>query len=350
MMTGIVICMAAGLLAMWLGALQQILGAPIIGLFLGIIISNAAPKPLISKMSGGCSFCAKYFLRIGIILVGGTLSFNAIIETGRSALPYILFSMSAAFIVAFFLSRRMKVSAKTGVLIGGGTAVCGGTAIAALSAIIKARKDETAYAITAIFLFDIIAALLWPYVAAALNFSPEQFGLLAGVAINNVASVSAAGETFNNLMGAARLSASGASGGDLATITKLTRVALLIFVAVIATIICQVQAKRSVGADHKPSPVIKNIACAFPYYVLGFLLLAICNTALGFSTIAVSGTNMSAALKAANTYFITAALIGIGCGVRLAEFFSKGVRPMLLGGITWAAISILALLYVSLQF
>ena len=49
--------------------------------------------------------------------------------------------------------------------MGGGTSICGGTAIATLSAVIDAKEDETAYAMTSIFLFDIIACLIWPYVA-----------------------------------------------------------------------------------------------------------------------------------------------------------------------------------------
>ena len=43
MVTGLIICLAAGLLATWLGGLQHFLGGPIIGLFLGILLSNLMP-------------------------------------------------------------------------------------------------------------------------------------------------------------------------------------------------------------------------------------------------------------------------------------------------------------------
>ena len=285
-------------------------------------------------------------LRVGIILAGGTLSFKTIIATGSTALLYILFSMTLTFIVAYFMGKMIKVSGKTSVLVGGGTAVCGATAIATLSAAIDAREDETAYAMTAIFLFDIIAALSWPYVAAALQYSPEQFGLLAGVAINDVASVTAAGETFDKLMGVAAANASGTSGGELSMIVKLTRVALLVVVAVIATVVHRGQAKRRGNEFEKQVfSLKKSIISAFPFYILGFLLLAVCNTVLDFSSVAIFGTTLSAVLRMTYRYFITVALVGVGCKIRLTELFTKGAKPVLLGGCTWAAVSICALVY-----
>jgi len=344
---GILLCAGVGLLATWIGGVQHIVGAPIIGLFLGIIIANTVPEAFLNVTKGGAAYSAKRVLRVGIILAGGTLSFKTILATGRTALPYIVFSMIVAFLVAYLIGKRMKVSGKTSVLVGGGTAICGGTAIATLSAVIEAREEETAYAMTAIFLFDILAALMWPYVALTFQFSPDQFGVLAGIAINDVASVTAAGETFNNLMGAAAFNASGVSGGDLSTIVKLTRVALLVVVVVIATIVHQTQVKkRDITAGNKNTSVLKSIIKSFPYYILGFLVLAICNTVFEFSSIALMGTNLSGILKTVYKYLITVAFTGVGFKVKFAGFFTKGAKPVLLGGCTWAVVSVCTLVYI----
>ena len=348
MITGLILCAAVALLSMWVGGLQRVFGAPIVGLFLGILIANIASKSFLKSTSKGAAFSTKQLLRLGIIIAGGTLSFRAIISTGGEALPYIVFSMLVAFSAAFLIGKLMKVSGNSRVLVGGGTAICGGNAIATLSAIIEAKEEETAYAMTAIFLFDIFAALILPYAAVAMAFSPDQFGMLAGVAINNVASVTAAGETFNTVMGDAAVNAAGTSGGDLAMIIKLTRVTLLVVVAVIATVAYQMQKQKSAQGDNLPASkgsTSKNIIKAFPYYVLGFLLLAILNTAVDFSSVALFGTNLSVLFTTAFRFLITMALVGIGCKIKLSELFTKGAKPVLLGGCTWVAVMICALIY-----
>lgn len=68
------------------------------------------------------------------------------------------------------------------------TIICGGTAIATIASIIKAKESEIAYAMAAIFLFDLFAALSYPYLADILNLTTNQFGFLAGAAINDTSS------------------------------------------------------------------------------------------------------------------------------------------------------------------
>ena len=42
MFLGIVICCGLGLCATWLGGVQHVVGAPVIGMFLGMLLSNLA--------------------------------------------------------------------------------------------------------------------------------------------------------------------------------------------------------------------------------------------------------------------------------------------------------------------
>ena len=174
MWKGILFCLGAGLAASLLAGIQNVIGAPIIGLFLGLLFSNVLPAGFSRAVSSGAGFSSKRLLKVAIILAGGTLSFTSIVGVGVGALPIIIFNICWSFFVALIIGRWMNVSSNTSVLVGGGTAICGGTAIATLSSVVDAKEDETAYAITAIFLFDIFAALMWPYAAQAMNFSPAQ--------------------------------------------------------------------------------------------------------------------------------------------------------------------------------
>ena len=320
-----------------------------IGMFLGIILANALGQVVASKAKKGTAFCAKAVLRLGIVLAGGTLSFSTIAGAGGSALPYIISSIGFAFLTACLVGKYLiEVSPNTRILVAGGTSICGGTAIATLTAVLDADENEMAYAMTAIFLFDIFATLLWPYAAMGLELGPKKFGILAGIAINDVASVTAAGATYDALMGANAVMPDGATGGELAVVVKLTRVVMLVFVAlgVMLWHTWDQNRKQEGAAQMDKCAAVKKIVKAFPVFILGFLGLAVINTLLDFSQIALMGTTLAAVLKKANKFLITVALVGVGCKINLRDMFTKGIKPVLLGGCTWLAVAVVTLFYV----
>ena len=345
MYIGVIICALAAFIATALGSMQHFVGAPMLGLVIGIIFANLLPPGMLARISSGAAFSAKTALRAGIVLTGGTLSFATITGAGGS---YIILSIAAAFATACLVGRYvMHVTPNIRILVAGGTSICGGTAIATLAGILDADEDETAYAMAAIFLFDLFAALLWPYVSLLLNLGPEQFGVLAGIAINDVASVTAAGATYDALMGSAAVLPDGVSGGELAVVVKLTRVVMLIFVALLVMLWrIWVQNRDSRGADRAPKSIFSKVAAAFPLFVLGFLCLAVANTLLDFSRINVFGYSLSGVLKRSSKFLITTALVGVGCKIRLGDMFTKGIKPILLGGVTWSAVACITFSYV----
>ena len=349
MKLGIVLCLLIGLVATWAGGLQHFIGGPMIGLFLGVIIANLAPA-LVIKTKKGAQFCSKILLKVGIILAGGTLSFKAVLGAGMTALPMAAFNICLSFATAILVGRWLKVSFKSSVLVGGGTAICGGTAIATLTPIVEADEEDMAYAMTAIFLFDIIACLMWPYLGMALNLEPMQYGVLSGLAINDASSVAAAAVTFDTLSGGAADMINGAAttGGDIAIIVKLTRTVLLVFVALAVTIIKAVNAGKQSGNGEKTtaSAVGKQVIKAFPLFVLGFLALAVVNTLVDFSSISVGALTLSKILSKTYKYLFTVALVGVGYKINVKDLFTKGVRPVLLGGCTWLVLSVATLAFV----
>ena len=350
MIFGLIVCIIAASVATWLAGLQHWVGGPMLGLVIGILLANLLPKAFAAKSKKGAAFSSKIILRAGIIVTGGTLSFATIVGAGSSALPYIILSICFAFITACLVGKYLiKVTTNTRILVAGGTSICGGTAIATLAGVVDADDDEMAYAMAAIFLFDLFATLIWPYVAMGMQFSPEQFSVLAGIAINDVASVTAAGATFDALMGAAAISADGVTtGGELAVVVKLTRVVMLVFVA-LAVMIWNIWSKgknegeTQTGGKSAASKVIS----AFPVFILGFLALALVNTLFPFSNIALFGTTLAKLMKTVSKFCITVALVGVGAKINLKEMLTKGVKPVLLGGCTWLIVAIFTFSYVT---
>ena len=189
----ILMCIAIAVLATVLSKQQAYVGAPMIGLIVGILIVNIVPEGKMSKeFKSGTVFAGKRYLSLGIVFLGATLAFSDLFSAVY-ALPLVLFNMALAFAVSYLVGRKvLHVSGNTCALVGSGTCVCGGTAIATISPIVKAKEEETAYAMTAIFLFDLLACFMYPYLAIRLGYTPTQFGFLAGTAVNDTSSVVAA--------------------------------------------------------------------------------------------------------------------------------------------------------------
>ena len=156
MILGIGVCVGFAVVATFFGGMQHIIGAPMIGLFLGAIAGNI--KPATGEFKKGTTFASKKFLMYGIILAGATLDFNVVIKAGSTAIPLVSINLILSFLTAFTVGKLLGVTENVKKLVGSGTAICGGTAIATVSPIIEAKEDEMAYALTAIFLFDIVAA------------------------------------------------------------------------------------------------------------------------------------------------------------------------------------------------
>ena len=351
MITGLCVVLASAIAATYFGSLQHFVGAPMLGLFLGILISNILPADALGKMKPGMAFSTKYLLKTGIILAGGTMSFKSIMGIGLSALPLIVFNICLAFLVAYLVGKAMKVSANTRTLVGGGTAICGGTAIATLSSIIDAEEHETAYAMTAIFLFDIFAAIMWPYAAKALGLTAQQYGILGGLAISDTASVTAAGATFDVIMGEAAAFISNGealTAGSMSVIVKLTRTVMLVFVA-FATMVVTVS-KSSKEKDPQKGNGLIRILRIFPVFIVGFILMALLNTVFPFSSISIVNTSIGKLLSYGYKFLITAALVGIGYKIKLKDLFTKGAKPVLLGGFTWLALAVSTLVIVLIAY
>lgn len=292
----------------------------------------------------GTTFVGKKFLNLGIIMAGATLNFKEILGYGGKALPLIIFNIILAFSVAYLIGRKLQVSANTSTLVGAGTSICGGTAIATLASIIKAKEIEIAYAMTAIFLFDILAALSYPYLATSLGLTPNQFGFLAGTAINDTSSVAAAEATYNVLNNL---------DINLAITVKLTRITMLIAVAVVFTIITfRKETKMNDTSDNKATStsqdtseklsVGQTVIKVFPKFILVFIFMAILNTVGVFQNISGASTFFSIGYKFLNT----TALAGVGFKINFKDLVTKGVKPVILGGCTWLAVFASSFLFV----
>ena len=331
----ILLCLLIGFLATESTNLQShllgrvVMGGPMVALLVSMIICNIVPSPD-QDFREGTTWCSRQFLNWGIILTGGTLSFASILGTGVKALPLIIFNIFLSFAAAFLIGKRMGVSKNTSVLVGGGTCICGGTAIATLSRIIKATDAEIAFGMAAIFLFDTVSAFSYPYIATGIGLTDNQFAFVAGTAINDTSSVAGAQATFQAMIGNPDFNG--------ALNVKLVRTTMLIFVAVVWTILRARDAKKN-GETGGNDSIVMVVKKTFPMFILWFVVMAGLNTYGVFSDVGL------ALLQTVSKFLFASALAGVGFKIRFREVFSRGLKPIALGGITWACVALSSYLF-----
>ena len=335
----IILCLVIGWLATlstdwqstWLH--RTVMGGPMVALLVSMIACNLLPS-LHKDFKAGTTFASKKFLNWGIILTGATLSFADILGTGVKALPLILFNICLSFTIALLVGKKIGVSRNTSILVGGGSCICGGTAIATLSRIIKALEEEIAFAMAAIFLFDTLAAFSYPYLSGALGLTDNQFAFLAGTAINDTSSVAGAQATY--------VAMNGLGDWSGALNVKLVRTTMLIFVALVWTIIMAKEAKQN-------DSLLNVVKKTFPMFILWFVVMAGLNT-FGVFGFDVPGIGMPATglLGKLAKFLFASALAGVGFKIKFKDVFSKGIKPIALGGITWACVAACSLAFVFL--
>jgi len=316
-MPGLILAIVVALVALGLGRLMPLVGGPVFGIVLGILIRNLVAPGV--QFTPGIQFAGKQILQWSIIALGFGLSLNQVAKTGLESLSVTLVTMTVAFLAAWGLGRALKVRDKLKILIGVGTAICGGSAIAAVTPIIKPDENDTAFAISTIFLFNLVAVLLFPLLGHLLHLSDLGFGLWAGTAINDTSSVVAAGYSFSK------------EAGDYATIVKLTRATLIIPVCLVLAFAVAWREKKKGSTDF-------SLRRIFPWFILWFLVASAIRTA------GLVPAAMLPAIHVLAEFLIIVALTAIGLSANLRKMASTGLRPILLGLGVWAAVSISSLL------
>ena len=147
--SGILLCLVIAVPAWYLGKLFPVVGGPVLAILIGLLVAIIPRKP---SLQSGIQFTSKKVLQYAIILLGFDMNLFHILEVGRQSLAIIIVTISTALIVAYLISRLLKIPSKTAILIGVGSSICGGSAIAATAPVIDADDEDVAKSISTIFL------------------------------------------------------------------------------------------------------------------------------------------------------------------------------------------------------
>jgi uncharacterized integral membrane protein (TIGR00698 family) len=311
---GILIALTIASAAFFLGKMIPVVGGPVLGITLGILTTSIWKLPAVSRK--GIKFTSKYILQLAVVLLGFDMNAASVIRVGQQSILVISLTLSAAFLTAFIVGRLLQINKTLTTLIGVGTAICGGSAIAAASSAINAADEDISYSISTIFLFNVIAVFLFPFIGHLIHLSDTGFGMWAGTAINDTSSVVAAGFSFSN------------AAGNFATVVKLTRSLMIVPVTL---------ALAYITARHNQGKQNFNFVRVFPWFVLGFLAAAVLNST-AWVPIAITGS-----LAQTGKFLIIMAMAAIGLNTSIQGFIKAGPRALFLGAATWSAVMLSSL-------
>lgn len=302
--------------AYFLGKKFPVVGGPVFGILLGIILNNFN-RP--NSLEAGIKFTSKKILQYAVILLGFGLNLREVIVVGKSSLLIILSTISTALIISYLAAKFLKIDSNIATLIGVGSSICGGSAIAATAPVIDAKDEDIATSISVIFLFNIIAALIFPTLGVKLGMSHTGFGMWAGTAINDTSSVVAASGTWSTMF-------NDDTALNYATIVKLTRTLAIIPITLVLGIVKSKENTKKV-----------SILKTFPTFVLFFLLASVLTSLLPLPATFLS------AMKFLSKFFIIMAMTAIGLNTDIKKLISQGGKAIIEGGLCWIGIIFVSL-------
>lgn len=323
---GLLLCLAIAIGAQYASGVSKLLDAMLVAIVLGVLVRNTIG--LAPRFVPGVKKAVLLLMPVGIVLMGARLNFFDVARTSATALAISVVCVAVALALTIALCRRVGVGEKLGILIGIGTAICGGTAIAVAAPVLEADDHDTAFAVTTVTVFGLVATFVLPLLGAALEMSAIEFGVWAGTSIHQTPQVVAAGYAYGEV------------AGDTATIVKLVRV-LLLAPVIVGLAMWYARRKRAAQIAHVTK--VGKLSTLFPPFIFGFVVVALAATLhlLPNFTLHLEESFLWAAqdvrvvlpkaVTALSTFVLTIAMAGVGLGVDLRALAKIGLRGLYVG-------------------
>jgi uncharacterized integral membrane protein (TIGR00698 family) len=277
----------------------EIVGALVLAILFGMVwrISFGIQD----QSAVGITFSSKQLLRLGIIFLGMRLNLLSIVEAGFAMFISAVMVVCVTILTVAAISNKMNLDKNIGLLTACGTGICGAAAIVAIAPQMKAKDEEIAVSVAVIAILGTLFTFLYVLIAPFLPFTDVEYGFFAGASLHELAHVLAAAD------------AGGKTAVDMAVVMKLTRVVLLVPVAMVIGIYYH-------GNKYKSEERISWSGLPIPWFIVGFLAMSTINT---FVYIPEHVTTLFVTLA---YILIGMAMAGLGLNVDFKAFRQYGVK------------------------
>ncbi|MDN5348425.1 MAG: hypothetical protein PWP65_1990 [Clostridia bacterium] len=308
LLPGLILAAVLAAVAFYLGQFSKVINDVIIAIVTGALIRNTAG--ISRALQPGLNFSLKYLLRLAIILLGMQLSFQQIVNTGFQSLLVIIFVVIIAIPVTYFIGRKLGLKKEMSLLIGVGSAICGATAVLATGPAVRAKERDIVLAVGTIFVFNTLALTVYPIIGKLLHLSNMTYGTWTGVAVQDVSSVVATGFAYSS------------QAGQIATVVKLTRTVFIVPVVFLVSLIFSWQLHQTSRNEEAKKISYVNI---FPWFVLGFLLMAV------FNSMGLFSSKVTVIVNPLTHYLILMVMAAVGADLNFAEMKKVGFNFLYTG-------------------
>ncbi|MEL6747268.1 MAG: putative sulfate exporter family transporter [Pseudomonadota bacterium] len=315
----------SGLIALAAQFISEHYGAPamLMALLFGIalnFLSEGGPA------KEGIAFAARTVLRFGVALLGMRISFDMAADLGWPIVGLILGVVLATILFGMAIARIFGHGPRFAFLSAGSVAICGASAAIAISAILprdERSEERLVFTVVGVTLLSTLAMIVYPIAADAIGFDDRTAGIFIGATIHDVAQVVGAGFSVSQ------------ETGDVATVVKLIRVALLAPVILVAALVIR-QIVKSETSEERP-PIV-------PFFVVAFAVLVAINS---YGLIPAAVAAFSAELSG---WALLTAIAAVGMKTSLRDVADVGlpaiallvVETLFIGGLTIAGLFWLA--------
>ncbi|CAB9495733.1 YeiH family protein [Alteromonas macleodii] len=293
--------------------------ALLLGMAVSFLYQNDTP------CACGIDFTASTLLRAGVVLLGLRIALGDLAVLGWQTALMLAGAIFTTIVLGVGLAKALGLQKRFGALTGGSVAICGASAALAISTILPKGENherDTLLTVIGVTAMSTIAMVLYPIVAGQLGMTDTEAGIFLGGTIHDVAQVVGAGYSVSE------------SAGDMATLTKLVRVAMLMPVVLIMMLVIKRFYKASTQAEGGEVPKM-------PLFLIGFIALMLLNSFVSLPEFVIeAGTQVS-------RFFLVVSITAIGMKSNLGKLAEVGVLPivMIVVETLWIALLILGFLY-----
>jgi len=242
--------------------LSEHYGAPamLMALLLGIAFHFLSEEDG-GSCKAGIEFTARTVLRFGVALLGARISVELMIGLGPRLIAVVVVGVILTILFGLLGARVLGRGWRFGLLTGGSVAICGASAAMAISAVLPKNEHSERnliFTVLAVTVLSTVAMIVYPIMTEVFDFKDEISGVFLGGTIHDVAQVVGAGFSVSN------------ETGEVATLVKLIRVAMLAPVVLVISVLVRRHAEDG-ALDGKRPPIL-------PMFVIGFLIFATLNS------------------------------------------------------------------------
>jgi uncharacterized integral membrane protein (TIGR00698 family) len=131
-------------------------------------------------------------MRIGVVLLGLSVTADAVMSLGWRVLLLVLVSVAVTLVVVVRLGGALGVRGPAALLVAAGFAICGTSAVSAVAPLTDARREEVVYAVGLVTLCGTLSVGLLPLLQDSVGLSDAAFGVWVGAAVQDTGQVVAA--------------------------------------------------------------------------------------------------------------------------------------------------------------